>query len=79
MNAEDDRRIHFTEKHDRLLKRIFGEDMTLEALKKKCDEIAGFYPEADLLPYVTGAKGDGDDEFLADDIIWLLNDEEWED
>ena len=75
MKSENDTEIRYTEKHDELLKRVFGKEMTFETLKRMCEGKEDFYPEDDLLPYVVGTKGSGDDEHLADDIIWLLNEE----
>ena len=64
----------YTKRHEELLKRIFGENETLESLRQKANDITGEYfdIEGELLPHICGDVGDEDDEFLADDLIDLI-------
>ena len=66
--------IEYTEAHDHLIKEVFGDDKTMDDIKKMADEVIGFFPEMDLLPYVCGDYGE-EAEFLAEDIITYLTEE----
>lgn len=83
INAFDDPaaicRLKYTHKHKLLLRKVFGENVSLKSLQETSSVPAIkdlSTPEDRLLPYVTGEKGTALDSMLADDLIQLLNDEE---
>ena len=74
-NSDAMYRPEYTKRHEDLLKKVFGQNETLETVRHKANDTNGEYLdiEGELLPYICGDIGDEDDEFLADDLIGFIN------